>query len=708
MRQTARFLALIGLFGSTDMLWAQESEAPAEVVLVTGFKPERLDDAAGSTSVIDTAIIEGRAAQHVETVVGAAANVTMTSGASRGRFVQMRGIGDLEQFVDPKHYPSVGVSIDGIDVGGIGSAAMLFDVQQVEVLRGPQGTRFGSGALAGQVNIVSNDPEQTFGGYLDAGLGSYGSARIGVAAGGPLTDSLAGRIAVQLNRGDGYVDNAWLGLDDSNGYDESMLRAKLAWRPMDAAELEFTALRFDNENGYDAFSLDNTRTTLSDQPGRDDLDLSALGLRALWTLESGGSIEAVLNWLDSEIDYGFDEDWTYVGICDGTLCDPVFDYFSNTDRYVRERGDRSLDLRWLGQWSASSDFDIDYVVGVYLQDREESLARQYYGPFASRYSAERSALYGQVQLPITERAEITLGFRHEAFDDGYSDSFAFASSSDDKLSSGELAFDFELDDASHFYAILSQGMKPGGVNTEANSVFPLVQQRFQDYLAPRLTIRKELLRNTEIGIKNSFSGGRLELRASLFRMAREDAQIESWFWDPVNFLWVGVLDNVDGENLGAEVDFDYRPSSSWRLHGSIGLLSTEVDALTTFDLNLDDFVVREGIDQTKAPSWQIYLGSRWQFESGWGFDIDLDSTDSHRYGYYHDAEIGRSTVVNANLKRDFMNMELSLWVRNIFDEDRAIHGLYFGNDPRKAWVPEQYLQLGEPRIAGVSVRRWFQ
>jgi hypothetical protein len=87
--------------------------------------------------------------------------------------------------------------------------------------------------------------------------------------------------------------------------------------------------------------------------------------------------------------------------------------------------------------------------------------------------------------------------------------------------------------------------------------------------------------------------------------------------------------------------------------------------------------------------------------------VSIDASDSHRYGYYHDAMIGQSSVVNASLKRSLGATELTLWARNLLDDDVAVHGLYFSNDPRKGWIPEDYLQFGEPRLVGVTVRHSF-
>jgi outer membrane receptor protein involved in Fe transport len=683
-------------------------QAPTdEVVVVTGFRPEPLRQSVGSVTVIDAATIERRGAEHLETVIGTTANVTMTSGASRGRFVQIRGIGDLEQFVDPKHYPSVGISLDGIDLGGIANAAMLFDVDRIDVLRGPQGTRFGAGALAGQIDIRSRAPGESFEGYVDAGVADYATRMLGVAVGGPMGDTVKGRIAVQRHRGDGYIENRYLGRDDTNGYDETTVRAKLDWAPSDATELDLTILRFDSDNGYDAYSLDNSRVTLSDAPGHDNQDLSAVGLSGSWALASGGSIELALSHTDNEIDYAFDEDWVYVGFCDGTLCNPG-DGFSNTDRYVRERDDTSIDLRWLSDRAdASASRRLDFVLGLYAQDRSETLARDYYGPFSSRYDVERMALYGQLEVPFTARLRMTAGFRYEQFDDDYSDSFAFTGMSDDDLMTGEVSLRYAVSDRSLVYAVLSRGEKPGGINTEASHALPFVEQRFRDFLASRLAFDQEQLTSLELGIKSSLIDGRLDLSAALFAMSRDDAQLESWFWDPVNFLWVGILDNADGQNTGAELELDFAVTENWQIRTSLGLLDTNVDALTTFDLDADDFVVRRDVEQAKAPSWHVFIGSEWVLAEDWRFAIDVEATDTQAYGYYHTGKIGRSTLTNLSLVRTIGAAELTLWARNALDEDYAVHGLYFGNDPRTAYAPARYLQRGEPRLVGLSLRRAF-
>ena len=92
---------------------------------------------------------------------------SFAGGSGRARFFQIRGIGERSQFGDPLNH-SVGILIDNVDFSGAGTAATLFDVEQVEILRGPQGTRYGANALAGLINIKTKGPEREFGGHLRA------------------------------------------------------------------------------------------------------------------------------------------------------------------------------------------------------------------------------------------------------------------------------------------------------------------------------------------------------------------------------------------------------------------------------------------------------------------------------------------------------------------------------------------------------------
>ena len=699
------FLTAIAALLLTNV--ASPQDLLEEVVVTAGFRDQTLMQSAGSVTVLDAELIRHRAAEHLESVLNLSPNVGYSSGASRARFVQVRGVGDLEQFVDPKHFPSVGISVDGINLGGSANAAMLFDTEQVEVLRGPQGTRFGTSALAGLVNVTSRQPTQEFEGYVSLGVADYGTQTFGAALSGPLGDTVSARVAVQQHTSDGYIRNEFLGRDDTNGYDETSVRASLSFDPSDRAAYSVTAFEFDGDNGYDAFSLDNRRSTLTDQPGHDRQATTAVAARGEWAVGAASRVEAMATRLDSDLEYGFDEDWTFVGICDGALCDPVLDFFSNTDNYFRDRSESTIDVRWLTDASNTDGMARQYVFGFFEQQRDEDLRRQYYGDFLSQYATERRAVYGQVQADLSSRLKLTAGFRYEQFEDSYSDSFAFASLSDDTLHNGELSLSYQASPSTLLYATLTRGNKAGGVNTEASANLPFMQPQFQAFVEPRLRIGTEALLNREVGVKGEYLNHRLRLQAALFHMDRDQAQLESWFWDDLNFLWIGFLNNVDGSNWGAEAEFSFVVNQRWELAAALSRLETEVDAITSFDLDAGVFVQRRDIDQAKSPSWQYNFSATWSPADRWTARFEIEGRDGSHFGYYHDKKLDGYSLLNTSLRYDFGAAELTLWARNVTDQAVDVHALYFGNDPRKGWVNETYYQLGEPRLVGVSVQHSF-
>jgi len=199
-----------------------------EILVTAEFRDTALLESSNSVSVLGADAIRRRSAQHLEELLNMAPNVNFASGSSRARYFQIRGIGDRGQFREPLN-PSVGVLIDGVDFSGIGTASTLFDVAQVEVLRGPQGTLHGANALAGLINVRSNEPGEEFHHRIEAGVGNYGAFSLGAVSGGPLSERLLYRVAVRRYTGDGFQENEFLGADDTNDRDELTLRGRLRW-----------------------------------------------------------------------------------------------------------------------------------------------------------------------------------------------------------------------------------------------------------------------------------------------------------------------------------------------------------------------------------------------------------------------------------------------------------------------------------------------
>ena len=264
-----------------------------------------------STSSLGNAEKTLRAAVHFEDLLTIIPNVSASAGASRQRFFQIRGMGERSQFIEPIN-PSVVILQDGVDISGLGAALTAFDTAQVDVLRGPQGSLMGAGALAGLINVTTASPTNKTAALVGVGIESYGGRRANVIANTGLTDTLSMRLAHQRYESDGWIDNTFLDVSNTNHRDERTSRFSMR-HDYGTDIIDVGVTRLDIDNGYDTFSLDNTRQTLSDEPGEDSLELTSAFIR--WR-HSGEAIDSQLQFsgVDADSIYSYDEDWSFVGI----------------------------------------------------------------------------------------------------------------------------------------------------------------------------------------------------------------------------------------------------------------------------------------------------------------------------------------------------------------------------------------------------------
>lgn len=683
-----------------------------EVVVTADFRQSPEINYAASLTVVGDHQIRERAAQHLDEILNVTPNVNFSAGASRGRYLQIRGIGERSQFVDPVN-PSVGLMIDGVNLSGVGNASTLFDIEQVEVLRGPQGTRFGANALAGMINIESKVPTETFEGRLTGGVANYDSWQTSAVVSGPLATDLLGRVAVQQYRSDGFIDNSYLERDDTNNRDELTARAKLRWLASDSLTIDTSVFYIDVDNGYDAFSLDNNRTTLSDEPGTDAQETLALAVAADWSFSSRFDVEMVLSAEQTDVAYGYDEDWTNTQICEGLACDSdLYDFdwwYSSTDTYKRDRESVQLDVRLISSDQGKLFGSVDWVVGVYAVDQSEDLVRDFFNwdayaddRFTSKYETRRTAVYGELALPLTEKLTLTLGGRVEDFSADYDDSRGVVADPDETLRGGEISLAYRVDQNTFVYGLLSRGFKAGGVNGEAlgkaseNQFDPSVIS----FLSDRLEFETETADNFEIGIKGSYWQDRWQLRLALFAMDRNDVQLKGWYNE--NQLFVGYIDNgAEGENRGMELETSLDINQSIRVFGSLGILDTEIKDF--YVLADDGLVDKSGRDQAHAPGYQFNLGLDVVIIPGLSGRIEVDGKDEFYFSDSHDQKSDSYELIHASLAYAVADYEFRLWGRNLTDKDYAVRGFYFANDPRAFYEDDQaYIQLGDPRTYGIT------
>lgn len=688
-----------------------QTEQDIEVITVSSdFRQQSLQNTPSSLSVLTATDIEQRNAQHLEELIAASPNVNFASGSQRARYYQIRGIGERSQFKEPIN-PSVGMIIDDIDFTGIGSIATLFDVSQAEVFRGPQGTRFGANALAGMINIQTNAPTDDFEGALKLDLGNYNSYGLGVALSGPASDSVNYRLAMNKYESDGFIENIHLGRDDTNNRDELTIRGKLAIEATNDLAIDLTAFHFDFDNGYDAFSLDNNRTTYSDEPGFDSQETSALAAKFTYTGFNQFTLVSILSASDTDMAYGYDEDWAYVGISHpGTIENPDYEYweYTSTDHYFREKDAQTLEVRALS--NAGNELfkgTTRWVAGVYFKQDNEDLLRQYTyneADFTSENSSRTFAIYGQFDSQLTDKLTLTTGLRIENRNADYDNSDKFSDSTDDTMLGGKIVLAYQASEDSLWYGSINRGFKAGGNNTDGS-----LSDEFRRF-------DPEYLTNYELGYKVSLLNNDAYIRTALFYMDRTDMQVKSSqtiVRDDGSTEFIEYLGNAaSGSNYGVEVDVAWYINDAINVYGALGLLDTEFNDYTT-----SDGFSLTGEEQSHAPTYQFNVGINFTPNEAWLFNISVDGKDEFYFSdtrYYEGERISKAdltseaiAIVNASVTYFQDDWQVKLWGRNLTDETYANRGFYFPNDPRDGYTPKQYTQLSEPLVFGVTVDYQF-
>ena len=683
-------LCLISTYASAQNIDEQLSEQKElERIIVRGaLSATPLSEMATSISVLDAQAIQQRQAQHLEDILNRAANVNFASGASRGRFLQIRGIGERSQFTDPVN-PSVGYLVDGINYSGLLAGASTFDIEQVEIFKGPNSARFGADGLAGMINVLSKDAsEQT---SIDAqfGVANYGSWQIGAAVGGGLSDTLDYRLSVHQNTSDGFVDNTWLGTDDNNGVDELTARAKLNWQASDDLSIKTVIHLIDVDNGYDAFSLNRDRTTLSDEPGFDSQQSEAIGFTADYQGLDWANVQIQSSFMQADLAYGYDEDWSYVGIARGWE-------YSSTDYYFRERKDSTIQAKF----TSKSDNANTWVFGFYFADKTEDLTREYTwlaGPFESQVGRVDSALFGQFKHVWSDEQWITTSLRLASQTLNYDDSNVINEDLDHNDWGAEISYHQKVGDNSMLYLSLLRSYKMGGVNGQAlGKIDDEDIVEFRQDLLDNAVFDAESLVGVEFGIKGTNQDGSLLLDFSTFYQKRDDVQYKNSIVNAQSF--VDFYNNAaDGENYGIEVSLNYMLTDKLNTFVNIGYLKTEISGITRQDGSIID-----NRDQAHAPSYHVNAGLNWRVADSLNWLIEFDAKDEFFYSFSHDQQSDNIFITHTSLDYQIKNWQFSLYARNLFDEQYANRGFFFGNDPRDEYVTHLYEQFGEPRRVGIN------
>jgi len=686
-----KFAALVCVIAPSILLaHAVRAQDIEEIIVTADFRERSTADIPASVTVFDAEQIEQRAVQHFEELVYSVPNLNWSGDGNRARYFQIRGTGELEQYQGAPN-PSVGFLIDDIDFSGIGTVATLFDMQQIEVLRGPQGTRYGANALAGLIYMRSTEPMPAWSANAQVSIADDGMYGLGIAAGGAVNtqETVLLRASIHQHRSNGFRDNSFLGRDDSNGRDEITVRSRLRWLPSDVWDVNLAMLYANVDNGYDAFAIDNSYTVLSDNPGKDSQASIGASLRAEYAGWSGLRFTSLTSLANSDIRFSYDADWG-----NAESWSPVtYDYVSVSDR---ERTTLSQEFRIGGD---------EWVAGVYAMRLDDELQTSdqgdYYDPFydfadslnnefTSSYTASNLAAFGEYDFALTPDTGLSVGLRAERRATDYRDSASLRADPSETMVGGEVALSHEFSAGLGGFVTLSKGYKAGGFNLGT------VPDERREFAA-------EVMWNLEVGLKSTWADNRLQANASIFYQRREDQQVRTSFQidpgDPTSFVF--FTDNAaEGETYGLEADLRWLPNPAWELYATVGLLEAKFDEFVTPQVDLS------GRRQAHAPRASLAAGASYQSGNGLFARVDWSSRSDFYFDVSHDEKSSEYMLVNLRVGFEQGAWTLQAWARNLFDEDYAVRGFYFGNEPPD-FPPMLYTRFGDPRQIGVTLDARF-
>ena len=698
--RTSLFISLFISFFSSQIA----SETIEEIIIKGDWRQTSADQEDSSVLVLDEEIIKSQPLKHFEQLSYLVPNLNFAASDSRARYFQIRGIGERSGYQGTPN-SSVGFLIDDIDYSGQGGIATTFDLDQIEIYRGPQGSRIGANALAGLIYIKTKDPTDKFEGTSELTIGSYGTKSTGVAFGGPLkvNNDLSYRLVLRKDKSNGYRKNLYLNKSDTSRKDETTARLKIKWKFDDKTSVDFLVMQVDMDDPADIWTIDGSLNTLSDRPGMDSQKTNAYGLKVFRAL-NGFEIQSLTSSTDTDVVFSYDADWGNPN----SHAPYIYDYFSET---LRDRRSFSQEFRLI---SDKSDFLsnnlMEWVVGMnYLELKETNLKyddgiygdpADPYGPYASEssssssYKSENLSFFGNIDYLLSESTRISLGLRMEDWKSKYSDSFGESFNPSNDMSGGKISLIKNIESGSNIFISIAKGYKQGGFN--------LGLGLGGDISINDLTYDPEFLTNYEIGINSKIMNSKLNIESVIFYSDREDQQVlistQVDPTDPNTFSFL-TQNAAEGINYGLEINLDMQLTNDFNIFANLGILKTEIK-------NWESRLDLEGRSQAHAPERSYALGFNWALQSNTYLSADVTGKSEFYYSDSHNNKSKSYNLMNINYGYEKNNWTYGLWVRNVFDTYYSVRGFYFGNEAPN-FEDTLYERHGDPRHMGISVRYDF-
>lgn len=704
-----------GLVFASPLISAQQDEPPTgdarkleEIVVMAQRRSESLQEVPVTVTVFGADEIRDAQIQQIDDIV------TRTPGLSFDNFpatqprLFIRGIGSSDRGAAGD--PSAAVFIDEIYLGRPSAVAFdAFDVERIEVLKGPQGTLFGRNVVGGAINVINKRPDpNALGASVNFTAGNYGRADVAGHINTPFADNTSAiRLSVSSRTQDGYVRNEYLD-EDVDDQDTKSARLQISSEPTEDLSLLLTldktrdrhtgsanhVLELDTSDPLSNFYTPNfdPDVTYGTDPGYQDRDTQGLRLE-ISNHFSFGTLTLLGSYRD--LDYSFRYDF------DGGNPDPTSPGFNaiNIGGGNDEESDMaSVEIRL----SSPSDSTAQWVLGLYhyQQNVERSdiltldapviVPFEVYEAFLADASLDSYAAFGDISYPLADRWTVFAGLRYTLDDKTQriwntesdiplrADEFYDVTVSDDFDDwTFRTGFEFMATDDHFFYASVANGFKSGGFQDSAGTA-----------AAAAVPYNPETAVQYEIGQKSTFFGGSMIWNNTIYYMDYADLQTGQVI-DGQNFTYNAGEATIKGY----ETQFSVNPFEGFQF--SLGYAYTDA---------VFDEIIEGGVDYSGnvisrspkhevsvSPSYTVFLAN----------NAELTFAADYRYAskIYDDnnnlpPEIRDPTsFVDARASIDdlWKDFRVSVWGKNLTDErTRTFQGGFLGTNFGAFIAPKTY------------------
>jgi len=702
-----------------------------EEIVVTATKREQsLQDVGIAITAFTGDQMEALGFANAQQVTNMAPGVqTVQPNGEANYAIAMRGVASSD-FTTNVESP-VAVYVDEVYISQMsGTGFMLFDMERVELLRGPQGTLFGRNATGGLAHFITNKPSQDGNGYAKLTFGDYSQVKFEGAVGGGVGENSAVRLSASYHQNDGYITNRIGG--KLNNADDLAVRLQWLYEPSDDFSLLLNArmseqdidtgffkyvsslqpgvLTPDDPNPVLGGYTDNTGDPYSgeyDDPGYNDLSTSGLTATFNWGF-GGVNLTSITDFSTVERQYIEDSDASPLSF---------FNFFLTTDAEQLSQELRLDGARGEMTWVAGL-----YYLDLDINDTNGAITDPFIGPVPTPgaegglnnpYRSELQSLsaFGQVEFPISDSLRLVLGGRvindDKDFDylidvveflepdardfnaDSNFNSLAqvanYVSSRSDTDFAGRVQLDWSVSDDTLVYFSLNRGVRGGGYNAP---IFPLATGAYDD---ATMSYDPETLDALEVGFKLTMMDGRARLNGAVYYYDYKDYQA-------FNIVGVDTLTfNADAESQGFELEYQVSPTENWDI-----LLGA---AYNDIEIDLGGGVKASTV---QAPEWNLngLIRYEWPMSAG---RLALQGDAVYRSEHFfaltalpNQTEDGYTLAnVSATYTSASEAWSISAFVKNVTDEEYIVQTFDLSTTALFGMTEQYY---GQPRWWGVSFR----